>query len=60
VISARRADVAALRKLAGPVPLQRLGAVGGGEIAVGPARIALAAAVDLYEGALPRIMEGGA
>jgi phosphoribosylformylglycinamidine synthase subunit PurL len=60
VISARRADVAALRKLAGPVPLQRLGAVGGGEIAVGPARIALAAAVGLYEGALPRIMEGGA
>jgi phosphoribosylformylglycinamidine synthase len=60
VISARRADVAALRTLAGPVPLRRLGAVGGGQIAVGAARIALADAVDLYEGALPRIMEGGA
>ncbi len=61
VISARRADVAALRKLAtAAVPLRRLGTVGGGEIAVGPARIALADAVDLYEGALPRIMEGGA
>jgi phosphoribosylformylglycinamidine synthase subunit PurL len=60
VISARRADVAALRKLAGGVPLRRLGAVGGTEIAVGPARIALAEAVELYEGALPRIMEGGA
>ena len=60
VISARRADVPALRKLAGPVPLKRIGAVGGGEIAVGPARIALADAIDLYEGALERIMEGGA
>jgi phosphoribosylformylglycinamidine synthase len=59
VISARRADVAALRKLAGSVPLRRLGAVGGGQIAVGAARIALADAIDLYEGALPRIMEGG-
>jgi hypothetical protein len=34
--------------------------VGGGEIAVGRARVALADAIDLYEGALPRIMEGGA
>jgi phosphoribosylformylglycinamidine synthase len=60
VVSARKADVPALRKLAGPVPLKRIGTVGGGEIAVGPARIALADAIDLYEGALPRIMEGGA
>jgi len=60
VMSARRADVPALRKLSGPVPLKRIGTVGGGEIAVGPARIALAHAIDLYEGALPRIMEGGA
>jgi phosphoribosylformylglycinamidine synthase len=60
VISARRADVPALRKLSGPVPLKRIGTVGGGEIAVGPARVALADATDLYEGALPRIMEGGA
>jgi phosphoribosylformylglycinamidine synthase subunit PurL len=60
VVSARRADVAALRKLAGSVPLRRLGAVGGAEIAVGPARVALPDAVELYEGTLPRIMEGGA
>ncbi|HXD69088.1 MAG TPA: phosphoribosylformylglycinamidine synthase subunit PurL [Gaiellales bacterium] len=60
VVSARRGDVPALRKLSGPVPLKRIGTVGGGEIAVGPARIALADAIDLYEGALPRIMEGGA
>jgi len=60
VISARRADVPALRKLSGPVPLKRIGTVGGGEIAVGPARIALADALGLYEGALPRIMEDGA
>jgi phosphoribosylformylglycinamidine synthase len=60
VISARRADVPALRRLSGPVPVKRIGTVGGGEIAVGPARIALADAIDLYEGALPRIMEGGA
>jgi phosphoribosylformylglycinamidine synthase len=60
VISARRADVPALRKLAGPVPLKRIGTVGGSEIGVGPARIALADAIELYEGAIPRIMEGGA
>jgi phosphoribosylformylglycinamidine synthase len=60
VISARRTDVPALRKLSGSVPLKRIGTVGGSEIAVGAARIALADALDLYEGALPRIMEGGA
>jgi phosphoribosylformylglycinamidine synthase len=60
VVSARRADVAALRKLASGVPLRRLGAVGGTEIAVGPARIALAEAVSAYEGAIPRIMDGAA
>jgi phosphoribosylformylglycinamidine synthase subunit PurL len=58
VVSARKADVAALRKLAGDLPLRRLGAVGGAEIVVGAARIALAEARDLYEGALPRIMDG--
>jgi phosphoribosylformylglycinamidine synthase II len=58
VVSARKADVAALRKLAGDLPLRRLGAVGGAEIAVGAARIPLAEARDLYEGALPRIMDG--
>ncbi len=60
MISARRTDVPALRKLSGSVPLKRIGTVGGSEIAVGAARIALADALDLYEGALPRIMEGGA
>jgi phosphoribosylformylglycinamidine synthase len=58
VVSARKADVAALRRLAGDVSLRRLGAVGGDEIAVGPARIRLAEARELYEGALPRIMDG--
>jgi phosphoribosylformylglycinamidine synthase len=58
VVSARRADVAALRKLAAGLPLRRVGTVGGTEIAVGPARIALADAVAAYEGALPGIMDG--
>jgi phosphoribosylformylglycinamidine synthase len=60
IVSARRADVAALRKLAAGMPLRRLGAVGGSEIAVGAARIALAEAVAAYEGAIPRIMDGDA
>jgi len=60
VVSARKADVAALRRLAGDLPLRRLGAVGGDEVAVGGARIPLAEARDLYEGALPRIMDGPA
>jgi phosphoribosylformylglycinamidine synthase subunit PurL len=59
VVSARRADVAALRRLAAGLPLRRLGTVGGPEIAVGPARIGLADAVAAYEGAIPRIMDGG-
>jgi DNA-binding IscR family transcriptional regulator len=50
--------VAALRKLAGRIPLRRMGAVGGTEIAVGPARISLSDAVEAYEGAIPRIMGG--
>jgi phosphoribosylformylglycinamidine synthase len=60
VVSAKRGDVAALRKLAAGVPLRRLGTVGGTEIAVGPARIALADAVSAHEGALPAIMDGDA
>jgi len=58
VISARKADAPALRRLAGDLPLRRLGAVGGAEVAVGPARIKLADAIDEYEGAIPAIMDG--
>jgi phosphoribosylformylglycinamidine synthase subunit PurL len=58
VVSARRGDVAALRRLATDVPLRRLGAVGGTEIAVGPARISLADGVEAFEQALSRIMDG--
>jgi hypothetical protein len=57
-VSARRADIAALRRLAAGLPLRRLGAVGGTEIAVGPVRISLADAVAAYEGAIPGIMDG--
>ncbi len=60
IVSARKADVAALRKLAGGLPLRRLGTVGGAEIAVGAARIALAEARAVYESAIPRIMDGDA
>jgi phosphoribosylformylglycinamidine synthase II len=58
VVSAKRGDVAALRKLAAGMPLRRLGTVGGTEIAVGPARVALTDALSAYEGALPGIMDG--
>ena len=58
VVSARRGDVAALRRLATDVPLRRLGAVGGTEIAVGPARISLADGIEASEQALSRIMDG--
>ena len=58
VVSARRADVAALRKLAGGIPVRRLGIVGGSDIAVGPARIPLHEAALAYEQAIPRIMDG--
>jgi phosphoribosylformylglycinamidine synthase II len=58
VVSTRRGDVAALRNLATDIPLRRLGAVGGAEIAVGPARVSLSAAYETFERALPRIMDG--
>jgi phosphoribosylformylglycinamidine synthase subunit PurL len=58
VVSARRADVAALRKLAGDLPVRRLGTVGGSDIAIGPARIPLHEAALAYEQAIPRIMDG--
>ncbi|HEY3766473.1 MAG TPA: AIR synthase related protein, partial [Gaiellales bacterium] len=60
IVSARKADLAALRKLAGGLPLRRLGTVGGAEIAVGTARIGLAEARAIYESAIPRIMDGDA
>ena len=56
VISARRADVEELRRLAGPLPLRELGTVGGDLIAVGDARIDLAEATGLSEGAIPAAM----
>jgi phosphoribosylformylglycinamidine synthase subunit PurL len=60
VVSSARADVPALRRLAGDLPLRRLGTVGGADIAVGAARVPLAEARGLYDGALPGIMDGGA
>ena len=41
-------------------PLRRLGAVGGAEIAVGPARVPLSDALETFERALPKIMDGPA
>jgi hypothetical protein len=60
VVSARRGDVTALRSLATGIPLRRLGAVGGAEIAVGPARVPLSDASKTFERALPKIMDGRA
>jgi phosphoribosylformylglycinamidine synthase len=56
VVSARPADVGALRELAGELPLAEVGAVGGDRIDVAGARIALVEAAELYEGAIPRAM----
>jgi len=51
--------VAALRALATGIPLRRLGAVGGAEIAVGPARVSVSDAFETFERALPKMMNGG-
>jgi phosphoribosylformylglycinamidine synthase II len=60
VVSTRRGDLTALRGLATDIPLRRLGAVGGSEIAVGPARLPLTDALRTFERALPKIMDGHA
>ncbi len=53
VISARRQDVPALRELAGVLPLDELGAVGGREIAIGDAILPVSEAAEIFEHALP-------
>ena len=53
VISASRADVTALRELAGALPLDEIGSVGGAGIAIGAAILPLSEAIELFETALP-------
>ncbi len=53
VISARRQDVPALRELAGALPLDELGTVGGTEIAIGDAILPVSEAAEIFEHALP-------
>jgi phosphoribosylformylglycinamidine synthase subunit PurL len=60
VISARRDDVAALRELAGDLPLTEVGSVGGDAIVIGAVSLPVAEAAELYESALPAALEDGA
>jgi phosphoribosylformylglycinamidine synthase II len=53
VISASGRDVAALRELAGSLPLEEIGSVGGAEIAIGAAILPLSEAIEIFETALP-------
>ncbi|MDX6545133.1 MAG: phosphoribosylformylglycinamidine synthase subunit PurL [Gaiellales bacterium] len=53
VISASGTDVAALRELAGSLPLDEIGSVGGAEIAIGAAILPLSEAIEIFETALP-------
>jgi phosphoribosylformylglycinamidine synthase len=53
VISAPAEHVAALRELAGELPLRELGTVGGTEILIGDAILPLSEAIEIFESALP-------
>jgi phosphoribosylformylglycinamidine synthase len=53
VISASGTDVAGLRELAGSLPLDEIGSVGGAEIAIGAAILPLSEAIEIFETALP-------
>jgi phosphoribosylformylglycinamidine synthase len=53
VISASGDDVPALRELAGSLPLDEIGSVGGAEIAIGAAILPLSEAIEIFETALP-------
>jgi phosphoribosylformylglycinamidine synthase len=59
VISAGAGDVAALERLAGELPLRRIGVVGGTEIVLSGHAVALAEAAGIWEGALGAAVEGG-
>jgi hypothetical protein len=59
VISAREADLDALRALAGPLALERIGLVGGGAIVLNGQSLPLDEAREIWESALPGAMEGG-
>jgi phosphoribosylformylglycinamidine (FGAM) synthase-like enzyme len=63
VLSARPGDVPALRRLAGPLPLEQIGETGGDAIRLtGDARVTLSLteARRLYESAIPLAVDGGA
>jgi len=53
VIAAAQADVAALRELAGDLPLREIGTVGGSAIRVGAAELSLAEAAALHDAGIP-------
>jgi hypothetical protein len=57
VISARQQDVPALRELAGELPLDQLGTVGGTGIAIGDAILPLSEAAEIFENALPAALK---
>jgi phosphoribosylformylglycinamidine synthase len=59
VVSCAPEHVPGLQRLAGEVPLRRIGTVGGDVIRAGDARIGLDEATGLYESAIPRAMGEG-
>jgi phosphoribosylformylglycinamidine synthase subunit PurL len=60
VVSAREADVAELRELAGDLPLEQIGSVGGGSIDLDGRQLPLSEALSIFESALPDAVEGAA
>ncbi|MDX6523719.1 MAG: phosphoribosylformylglycinamidine synthase subunit PurL, partial [Gaiellales bacterium] len=59
-VSVREADLAELRALAGDLPLQQIGSVGGSSIALDGEQLPLAEAIRIFESALPDAVEGAA
>ncbi len=53
VVTAADVDVAALRELAGDLPLREIGTVGGAAIRVGAAELSLAEAAALHDAGIP-------
>ena len=53
VVTAAEVDVAALRELAGDMPLREIGTVGGPAVHVGAAELSLAEAAALHDAGIP-------
>jgi phosphoribosylformylglycinamidine synthase subunit PurL len=60
VVSVREADLAELRELAGDLPLEQIGSVGGDAIVLDGRQLPLDEALRIFESALPDAVEGAA